>query len=283
MGDKETNVLNKRLIFNQFFNYFCLALSVFALLPLFLIIFGVLQNGIGRINLSFFLENQPSPSNSGGGILNALLGTFYIVSLATIISTPLSILAGFYLSENRKKRFTELLYSMFNILQSIPAIVIGIVVYAWVVRPMGNFSLLSGSAALAVMMFPYISIAATEMFSLVPNNLKEAGYALGAPRYRLFFKLLLPTSLKGILTGILLSISRVAGESAPLLFTAFGNPYVNFNLNEPTSSLPVLIFQYAISPYKNWQDVAWGASLVLIISIIFLNIMSRYLLKVKKN
>ncbi len=275
--------MNKRIIFNQFFKYFCLFLSIVALVPIFLIILGVLQNGIGRINLTFFLETQPSPSNQGGGILNALLGTIYIVGLATILVVPISILAGFYLSENKKGKLTSTLYSSFNILQSIPAIVIGIVAYAWVVRPMGNFSLFSGAIALAIMMFPYIAITATEIFSLVPNTVKEAGYALGSSYYKLFFKVLLPNSIKGILTGILLSISRVAGESAPLLFTSFGNPFVNLSLDQPTAALPLIIFQYAISPYKNWQDVAWAASLILIISIIFLNIMSRYLINIRKK
>ncbi len=273
--------MKKRILFDKLFDYFCLALSLLAIVPLFFILFGVIQKGIGRINLEFFLENQPSPSNKGGGVANAIVGSFLLVSIATLIAVPFSVLAGLYLSENRKKKLATFIYSTFNILQSVPAIVIGIVAYAWIVAPLGKFSLISGSVALAIMMFPYVTITTTEIFSLIPNTIKEAAYALGAPYYKLFFRVLLPSSLKGILTGILLALLRISGESAPLLFTAFGNPFLSWDLSEPSSSLPLVIFQYAISPYKNWQDVAWAASLILIISIILLNLMTRYLLKSK--
>ena len=164
-----------------------------------------------------------------------------------------------------------------EILQGIPSIVFGILVYVWVVVPMASFSTISGAIALAIMMIPIISKSTEETLVLIPNSLKEASHALGVPYYKTILKVVLPSGMSGIITGILLSISRVAGETAPLLFTAFGNPFMNWNLLKPSNSLPLLIFNYATSPYKEWQSLAWGASFILITIILILNISSKLL------
>ncbi|HMH22946.1 MAG TPA: phosphate ABC transporter permease PstA, partial [Puia sp.] len=223
-----------------------------------------------------FLVNIPKPvGEAGGGIANALLGSIIIIAVASIIAVPIGILAGIYLSENRKSRLAYWCRLCVDILQGVPSIVIGIVAYFWLVKPLGGFSALSGSVALAIMMLPIVVRSTEETLKLLPDTLKEAAFALGMPFHRVIFKVIVPVGISGILSGVMLSIARITGETAPLLFTAFGNPYLSANLTKPMQSLPLLIFNYATSPYNDWHDLAWGASLILLLWVLFLNIFTK--------
>jgi phosphate transport system permease protein len=251
---------------------------VFALacmIPLAAILFFIIRAGITRINWHF-LVNIPRPvGEKGGGIANALMGSVIIVALASVIAIPIGILAGIYLSENRTGRLAYWCRLAVDILQGIPSIVVGIIAYFWLVKPLGGFSALSGSAALAIMMLPVIVRSTEETLKMLPPSLKEAAFALGMPFHRVVLKVILPVGISGILSGVMLSIARITGETAPLLFTAFGNPYLTADITAPMQSLPLLIFNYATSPYNDWHDLAWGASLVLLLWVLFLNIFTK--------
>jgi phosphate transport system permease protein len=243
--------------------------------PLFAIIYYVVKTGITQINWNF-LSNIPQPVGElGGGIANALVGSILIVLIATVIAVPLGVLCGIYLSENSKSRISYWSRLAVDILQGTPSIVIGIVIYFWVVKPNGGFSALSGSIALAIMMLPIIIRSTEENLKLLPSSLKEAGLALGLPYQKVIMRIIVPCGFSGILSGIMLAVARVAGETAPLLFTAFGNPYLSTNLLKPMQSLPLLIFNYATSPYDEWHDLAWGASTILLIWVLLLNISTK--------
>ena len=245
--------------------------------PLLAILFYIVRAGITRINWHF-LVNIPKPvGESGGGIANAILGSIIIIAVASIIAIPIGIMAGIYLSENRKSRLTYWVRLSTDILQGVPSIVIGIIAYFWLVKPLRGFSAVSGSVALAIMMLPIIVRSTEETLKLLPDSLKEAALALGTPFHRVIFKVIVPVGFSGILSGVMLSIARITGETAPLLFTAFGNPYLSVNIAKPMQSLPLLIFNYATSPYTDWLNLAWGASLVLLIWVLFLNILTKLL------
>jgi phosphate transport system permease protein len=244
-------------------------------IPLLFILFFILKQGITKINWHF-LVNVPKPVGElGGGIANALVGSILIIFFASLIAIPIGILAGIYLSENGKSRLAYWSRLCVDILQGVPSIVIGIVAYFWIVKPLGGFSALSGSIALAIMMLPIVIRSTEETLKLLPSSLKEAAYALGIPFHRVIFKVIVPVGIGGILSGVMLSIARITGETAPLLFTAFGNPYLSFNVTKPMQSLPLLIFNYATSPYDDWKDLAWGASLILLMWVLLLNIFTK--------
>ncbi len=252
-------------------------LTFLSTIPLLLIIFYIAKQGISSINWQFFI-NLPKPvGEKGGGILNALIGSVIIIIVASVIAIPFGAIVGLYLSEYRKDKLAYWVGLCVDVLQGIPSIVLGIIIYLWVVKPTGHFSALSGSIALAIMMLPPIIKSTEETLKLIPETIKEASLSLGVPYYKTILRIVLPSSLSGILTGSLLSISRVAGETAPLLFTAFGNPFINTNILKPMSSLPLLIFNYASSPYEEWHQLAWGASFVLIMMILILNIFTKIL------
>jgi len=228
--------------------------------------------------------NIPKPvGESGGGIANALVGSIIIILVAAVIAIPIGIMAGVYLSENRRSRLAYWVRLCTDILQGVPSIVVGIVAYFWLVRPWdigfihhkGGFSALSGSFALAIMMLPIIVRSTEETLKLLPDSLKEAALALGMPFHRVIFKVVVPVGISGILSGVMLSVARITGETAPLLFTAFGNPYLSVNVGKPMQSLPLLIFNYATSPYQDWLNLAWGASLILLFWVLFLNIFTK--------
>lgn len=244
-------------------------------LPLFAIIFFVLKTGISKLSWDF-LVNIPQPVGEvGGGVANALVGSLFIVSAATIMAVPIGILCGIFLSENRNTKIAYWSRLAVDVLQGTPSIVVGIVIYFWVVKPSGSFSALSGSIALAIMMLPIVIRSTEETLKLLPDSLKEAGLALGLPYHKVILKVIVPCGFSGILSGAMLSVARVAGETAPLLFTAFGNPYMSTDLLKPMQSLPLLIFNYATSPYEEWHDLAWGASLILLIWVLLLNITTK--------
>jgi phosphate transport system permease protein len=260
---------------NYGFKGLVILLAFACVIPLIYILGFIIKAGITKINWHF-LVNVPKPvGESGGGIANALLGSIIIIGVASLIAVPIGILTGIYLSENRKSKLAYWSRLSVDILQGVPSIVIGIVAYFWLVKPLGGFSALSGSVALAIMMLPIVVRSTEETLKLLPDSLKEAAYALGMPFHRVIFKVIVPCGISGILSGVMLSIARITGETAPLLFTAFGNPYLSTNVTKPMQSLPLLIFNYATSPYNDWHDLAWGASLILLAWVLLLNIFTK--------
>jgi phosphate transport system permease protein len=244
-------------------------------LPLIAIIFYIFREGITKINWNF-LTNIPKPvGEEGGGIVNALLGSVMIVFVASIIAVPIGIMCGIYLSENKTGKLSYWSRLAVDVLQGVPSIVIGIVVYFWLVKSTGTFSAISGSVALAIMMLPILVRSTEETLKMIPASLKEAGLALGMPYHKVILRIIVPCGMSGILSGVMLAVARVAGETAPLLFTAFGNPYLSKNMLKPMQSLPLLIFNYATSPYDDWHDIAWGASLILLVTVLLLNIITK--------
>jgi phosphate transport system permease protein len=239
---------------------------------MFFIVFFITSKGISVVNWTFLTQLPKPVGETGGGILNAIIGTFILVIISILFSVPLGVFAGIFLSEYRKGRFVYFTRLSIEILQGIPSIVIGIIAYIWVVVPMGSFSALSGAVALGLMMLPVIVTATGETLKLIPDSLREASLALGVSYPRTILKVILPAGLIGIVTGVLLSIARVAGETAPLLFTAFGSPFMNLNILKPVNSLPLMIFNYATSPYSEWHALAWGASFVLIVFVLGMNL-----------
>ena len=262
---------------DKLFKGIVVLLTLFSAVPLLLILSYIIKQGIESVNWEFFV-NLPKPvGEKGGGIFNALIGSGIMVLVASLIAIPFGAMAGLYLSEYSKNKLAYWVGLCVDVLQGIPSIVLGIIIYLWVVRPTGHFSALSGSFALAIMMLPPIIKSTEETLKLIPSTLKEASLALGVPYYKTILRIILPMGLSGILSGSLLSIARVAGETAPLLFTAFGNPFINTNILKPMSSLPLLIYNYASSPYDEWHKLAWGASFVLVMLILFLNMVTKIL------
>lgn len=252
-------------------------LAFACVVPLLYILGYIIKMGITKINWHFIV-NIPKPvGESGGGVANAIVGSTLIILVASIIAIPIGIMAGVYLSENRKSRLAYWVRLCTDVLQGVPSIVLGIVIYFWVVKVMNRFSAISGSIALAIMMLPIIVRSTEETLKLLPDSLKEAALALGMPFHRVIFKVIIPVGIRGILSGVMLSIARITGETAPLLFTAFGNPYLSKDLSRPMESLPHLIFLYATSPYNDWVDLAWGASLILLVWVLVLNIFTKLL------
>jgi phosphate transport system permease protein len=243
--------------------------------PLLLIIIYIFREGITKINWDFLTKIPKPVGEAGGGIVNALIGSIFIVLTASAMAVPIGIMAGIYLSENRTGRLSYWCRLCVDVLQGVPSIVIGIVVYFWIVKPIGTFSAFSGSIALAIMMLPILIRSTEETLKLIPSSLKEAGLALGLPYHRVILKVIVPCGISGILSGIMLSVARIAGETAPLLFTAFGNPFLNLNLGKPMQSLPLMIFNYATSPYDEWHEMAWGAALILLFTVLLLNIITK--------
>jgi phosphate transport system permease protein len=243
--------------------------------PLLLIIIYIFREGITKINWNFLTKIPKPVGEEGGGIVNALIGSILIVLAASVMAIPLGIMCGIYLSENKNSRLSYWSRLSVDVLQGVPSIVTGIVVYFWAVKPVGTFSAFSGSIALAIMMLPILIRSTEETLKLIPDSLKEAGLALGLPYHRVILKVIVPCGISGILSGIMLSIARIAGETAPLLFTAFGNPFLNLNLARPMQSLPLLIFNYATSPYDEWHNMAWGAALILLFTVLLLNIITK--------
>jgi phosphate transport system permease protein len=260
---------------NLLFQGIVILFTVVCTLPLLFVLYRIFKEGISAINWHF-LVNLPKPVGEvGGGIANALVGSALIILVASIIAIPFGISIGIYLSEYRKSKLAYWTLLSVDVLQGIPSIVIGIIIYLWIVKNMGSFSAFSGSMALSLIMLPSIIKSTEETLKLIPDSLKEASLSLGVPYYRTILKVIIPSGMSGILSGTILSVSRVAGETAPLLFTAFGNPFMNTNIMKPMGSLPAIIFNYAISPYEDWQKLAWGAAFILIVVILLLNTITK--------
>jgi phosphate transport system permease protein len=243
------------------------------------ILADVLVHGIGAINLALFF-NDPAPAGvEGGGLKNAFVGQLMITGAATLIGVPVGVLGGTFLAEYARGRHISRIISVLSdIMVSVPSIVVGAFVYAIVVRPLHHFSGWAGAFALSIIMIPVVLRTTEDMLSLVPWTLREAAFALGAPYYKVIIQVVYRGAAAGILTGVLLSISRVAGETAPLLFTSFNNNFFSGNMNGPMASLTVTIFQYAMGPYKNWHAQAWGASFVITLVILALTIAGRFII-----
>ncbi|MDL1971016.1 MAG: phosphate ABC transporter permease PstA [Candidatus Desulfofervidaceae bacterium] len=265
----------KRQLVNTLMKGLVFFFTILSLVPLLFILFYLIKQGIGAINWEF-LTHLPKPvGESGGGVFNAIVGTIILIVLSTLMAVPLGIGAGIYLAEVKAGKLAYLLRLGTDILQGTPSIVLGVIAYLWVVKPMKSFSALAGSVALAIMMLPMIICSTEETLKLIPYSLKEAALALGVPYYRTILKVILPAGFSGILTGILLGIARIAGETAPLLFTAFGSPYLNLNPLKPISALPLVVFNYASSPYPDWWRQAWGASFVLTVMVLVFNLAAK--------
>lgn len=267
-----------RKIKNSLFKFVIVLSAFMVLVPLFLIIQFVFVQGMGSLNLSFFTEIPKPVGEIGGGMKHAILGTIYTVLLGALMAVPIGITCGVYLSEFRKSKLSKTLRLTVDLMSGIPSIVIGIFAYLMVVVPLKSFSALAGGVALAIIMLPIIIKTSEEILKLVPDHIREAGLALGLPRWKIIFFIILKGSVSNLLTGIILAISRAAGETAPLLFTAFGNMYMNFNMKEPMATLPVQIYTYAISPFKDWQRQAWAGAFILMVLILAMNIFARYVL-----
>ena len=267
--------ISVRIAQDRLFRAGVVALSFLALVPLLLILYYITRNGISSVNWRF-LASLPKPvGEAGGGISNALVGTGILLGLASAIAIPLGMATGIFLAEYRQGRLAYLVRLAVEVLQGIPSIVIGIIAYVWIVLTVGRFSALSGGIALGIMMLPVVIRATEETLKMIPYSLREASLALGVPYHRTVLRVVLPAGLGGIMTGVLVSVARVAGETAPLLFTAFGSPYMAYKILEPVSSLPLVIFNYATSPYPEWHSLAWGASFVLVVFVLALNFIAK--------
>jgi phosphate transport system permease protein len=241
---------------------------ILVLVPLFAIFAYLVYRGVGSINWAFLTQTPKPVGEAGGGMANAIVGSAFILALASILGVPMGVGAGIYLAEYGRNRFGDVIRFTADVLNGVPSIVIGIVAYSIVVLYQKHFSALAGGVALAIMMVPTITRTTEEMLLLVPQALREAAYGLGVPRWRTTLSITLRTATSGVITGIMLAFARVAGETAPLLFTAFGNQFWNLRANQPTAALPLQIFTYAISPYDEWHRQAWAGALVLIILIV---------------
>jgi phosphate transport system permease protein len=259
-----------------------LAAMAFGVFWLVWILVETVRLGIGGIALATFTEMTPPPQAETGGLANAIFGSLVMVSLATLIGTPVGMLAGIYLAEYGQKGWLGSLTRFINdILLSAPSIVIGLFIYAVVVARFKSFSGWAGVLALALIVIPVVIRTTENMLSLIPNALREAAYALGAPKWKVIMSITLKSARAGVLTGVLLAVARIAGETAPLLFTALSNQFWTSNLGEPMASLPVTIFKFAMSPYENWQKLAWAGVFLITLGVLGLNILARVLFRNK--
>jgi phosphate transport system permease protein len=260
-------------------NYIVVGLSLsamaFGLVFLVFVLGTLLVNGVGALSLTLFTQATPPPG-SAGGLMNAIFGSLAMTVIATLIGTPTGILAGTFLAEYaHNSRLGEFVRFINDILLSAPSIIIGLFVYAVLVVPMGHFSAWAGSVALAIIMIPVVVRTTEDMLTLVPNALREAAAALGAPKWKIVITVIYRSAVQGMLTGVLLAVARISGETAPLLFTALNNQFTSTDLNAPMANLPVVIFQFAMSPYADWQVLAWAGALLITTAILVLNVGAR--------
>lgn len=253
------------------------ALCTFVALGILLVILlYIAKQGIGSLTLQFLID-RPRPVGEGGGIGNAILGSLVLLGLSSVIGVPIGVATGVYLSEFGDGRFGSLVRFLVDTLTGIPSIVTGVFVYAVLVLPMKHFSAFAGGVALSLIMVPIVARTTEEMLRLVPHNLREGALALGAPQWRVTLGIVVPAAASGIATGAMLAVARVSGETAPLLFTAFGSRFFSYDLNQPIASLTVQIYNYALSPYDEWHAQAWAATLVLMTLILSINLIVRVL------
>ena len=259
-----------------------LAAMAFGLVWLIWILVETVRLGVGGLSLALFTEMTPPPNDEGGGLANAIFGSLYLVALATLVGTPIGIMAGIYLAEyNPKGWLSQVTRFVNDILLSAPSIVIGLFVYAILVAQLKSFSGGAGAVALALIVIPVVIRTTENMLQLVPSGLREAAYALGTPKWKVILSITLRAARAGVVTGVLLAVARIAGETAPLLFTALNNQFWTSSITQPMSSLPVTIFKFAMSPYENWQQLAWAGVFLITMAVLGLNILARILTRNK--
>jgi len=276
------NLLKQRQLINKAALTLSMAAMAFGLFWLIWILFTTLELGVAALSLDLFTKMTPPPNSSDGGLANAIAGSLLLVVLATALGAPIGILAGIYLAEYGQRTWLGRATRFINsLLLSAPSIVIGLFVYAVYVERMGNFSGFSGVIALALIVIPVVLSTTENMLSLVPDTLREAAFALGAPKRIVVMKVALKASMAGVVTGILLAVARIAGETAPLLFTALSNQFWSLDLNKPIANLPMTIFKFAMSPFKDWQELAWAGVFLITLGVLGLNIAARILFRAK--
>jgi len=265
----------RRKAFSRFVEVLCGGAVLLALVPLFFVFFYVVQQGFSSLNWDFFTKMPKPVGETGGGMANAIVGTLYLIGIAAAIAIPVGLIAGVYLSEYPRSGLALATRFTADVLNGIPSIVIGIFAYGLVVMPVKHFSALAGGVALGFMMIPIIARTTEELLKLVPASLREGALALGATRSRAAFSVMLPAALPGIMTGILVALARISGETAPLLFTSFNNRFFTTRIDQPIASLTVQVYTYAISPYDDWHRQAWAGALVLVTVVLVFSILAR--------
>ncbi|HJW96209.1 MAG TPA: phosphate ABC transporter permease PstA [Thermoanaerobaculia bacterium] len=266
----------QRRIVSRTAEVFCGFAVLIALLPLAAILFYVIREGIGALNLAFFTQMPKPVGEAGGGMGNAIAGTLILIGLAALFAVPVGVVCGIHLAEYPGSKFTSIVRFAADVLNGVPSIVVGIFAYGIAVLPVKRFSAIAGGVALAILMLPIVIRTTEELLRLVPSGLREGALALGASRSRAIFTVILPAALPGILTGILVALARIAGETAPLLFTSFNNRFWSTNLAQPIASLTVQVFTYAISPYEDWHRQAWAGAFLLVMMILTLSMIARF-------
>ena len=275
-------VYRRRLLMHRIGITLSVLAMAFGIFFLLWILATLVINGFGAVSMAMFAESTPAPGSEGGGLLNAIVGSLLMVGFATAVSTPVGILAGIYLAEyGEESRFAQVTRFVTDIMLSAPSIVIGLFVYSLYVAHSKHFSGWAGSFAIALIAIPVVVRTTDNMLNLVPTSLREAAFALGAPRWKVATMVRLRAVKAGVVTGVLLALARIAGETAPLLFTALNNQFFSTNMNAPMANLPVVIYQFAMSPYDNWRALAWGGALLITFSVLGLNILSRTLFSQK--
>ncbi len=276
-------LMEKRIVKDRLAKVMLFFISSVVVVPLVLILFYLVVHGISSINFDFVTKLPKPVGETGGGIVNALVGSVIILTIALVLSVPLAISGGIYLTEFPETRLSFFIRLSTDILQGTPSIVIGI--FAWVIAviPMKHFSAFSGSIALGIMVVPLVLKATEETLKRIPSDIREAAAAMGVPYHRIVLKVIVPSGMKGIVNGVLLGSTRIAGETAPLLFTAFGSPFMNLHIGKPMSSLPLVIYTYATSPYNELHKEAWGASLLLILAVLGINMTARLFVSRKEG
>ncbi len=279
--------LKRRVVKNRLFAGTVIFFSMLTISPILLIIYKLVAKGYRQINIDFFTKKAPDTYEAmvavgageiiPGGILNGIAGTLYMVFIASLIAIPVGLLIGIFLYDQQSKRYAGVVRDIVDILQGVPSIVLGLIAYLWVVKNITNgFSALAGSAALSIMMMPLIIRSTEETLKMIPESIIEAGFALGVPYHKIILRVLIPSGFSGLLTGILLAISRIIGETAPLMLTALGSMKVNFQIDKPTSAIPLLIWEFYNDP--NMVDLIWSASLLLMMMVLLLNLLSRQII-----
>ncbi len=277
-------IYRRRLLAHRLGIMMSISAMAIGILALLWILTVLVINGISAIDIEMFTHTTPAPGSEGGGLLNPIIGSLMMVSIATLISTPIGIFAGMYLAEyGEESRFAQVTRFVTDIMLSAPSIVIGLFVYAIYVANVRHFSGWAGSYAIALIAIPVVVRTTDNMLALVPSSLREAAYALGAPRWKVATMIRLRAVKAGVVTGILLAVARISGETAPLLFTALNNQFFSADMNSPMANLPVVIYQFAMSPYDNWRELAWGGALLITFSVLTLNILARVLVRSGKN
>jgi phosphate transport system permease protein len=276
------NIYRRRKIVNQVgltLSMMAMAIGLFVLLW---ILFVLFKNGLSSFDLALFTQSTPAPGSAGGGLANAIVGSLMMVGVATLISTPVGVFAGVYLAEfGDDNKVAGITRFVTDIMLSAPSIVLGLFIYAIYVAQVRHFSGWAGSFALCLIAIPVVVRTTENMLRLVPGSLREAAFALGAPRWKVSTFVTLRAARAGVITGLMLALARISGETAPLLFTALNNQFFSANMNEPMANLPVVIFQFAMSPYDNWIGLAWAGALLITLTVLVLNIIARVLFREK--